>query len=25
LKSPFNAGGQPLVVPIQHVSSLPGC
>lgn len=25
LSSPFDAGGHPLVVPIQHVSSLPGC
>jgi hypothetical protein len=25
LTSPFNAGGQPLVVPIKHVNSLPGC
>ena len=25
LVSPFNAGGHPLVVPVQHVKSLPGC
>lgn len=25
LVSPFNAGGRPLVVPIRHVNSLPGC
>jgi hypothetical protein len=25
LVSPFNAGGHPLVVPIQHVKSLAGC
>jgi len=25
LVSPFNSGGHPLVVPIQHVKSLPGC
>lgn len=25
LVSPFNAGGHPLVVPVQHVHSLPGC
>jgi hypothetical protein len=25
LTSPFDAGGHPLVVPIQHVNSLPGC
>jgi hypothetical protein len=25
LTSPFNVGGKPLVVPIQHVNTLPGC
>ena len=25
LASPFDAGGQPLVVPIKHVNTLPGC
>jgi hypothetical protein len=25
LSSPFDVGGRPLVVPIQHVKSLPGC
>jgi hypothetical protein len=25
LESPFNAGGHPLVVPIQHVKTLPAC
>jgi hypothetical protein len=25
LVSPFDHGGRPLVVPIQHVKSLPGC
>jgi hypothetical protein len=25
LASPFDAGGRPLVVPVQHVKSLPGC
>jgi hypothetical protein len=25
LVSPFNAGGHPLTVPVQHVKSLPGC
>jgi hypothetical protein len=25
LTSPFDAGGRPLVVPVQHVKSLPGC
>ena len=25
LVSPFNAGGRPLAVPIQHVTSLPAC
>jgi hypothetical protein len=25
LVSPFNAGGHPLVVPIQHVKTLAGC
>jgi hypothetical protein len=25
LVSPFNAGGHPLVVPVQHVEALPGC
>jgi hypothetical protein len=25
LVSPFNAGGHPLVVPIQHVKRLPAC
>lgn len=25
LVSPFNAGGHPLVVPIQHVNTLPAC
>jgi len=25
LVPPFNAGGHPLVVPVQHVKSLPGC
>jgi hypothetical protein len=25
LVSPFNAGGHPLVVPVQHVNSLAGC
>jgi hypothetical protein len=25
LSSPFDAGGRPLVVPVQHVKSLPGC
>jgi hypothetical protein len=25
LVSPFNAGGHPLVVPIQHVKTLPAC
>jgi hypothetical protein len=25
LVSPFNVGGRPLVVPIQHVTSLRGC
>jgi hypothetical protein len=25
LVSPFNVGGHPLVVPIQHVKTLPAC
>jgi hypothetical protein len=25
LVSPFNAGGHPLVVPIQHARTLAGC
>ena len=25
LVSPFNAGGHPLVVPIQHIKTLPAC
>jgi hypothetical protein len=25
LTSPFNIGGHPLVMPIQHVNSLAGC
>jgi len=25
LRSPFDAGGHPLVVPVQHATSLAGC